>query len=103
MPVGFCMRRHSPPGKSLAYVGFEVLSPFVAYGVEGALRYSDPSAINQRLAGIADNLGADLAALDSRPIIRFNQMSEWGANGRIKPDAPVYSPYIRRRKKLELE
>ena len=92
-----------PVNFTLAYVGYQVLSPFVAYGVEGGLRYSDQSAIDARLNGVADDFGAQLAAVEERPAIPFNRMSEWGADGRIKPEAPVYSPYIRRRKTLELE
>jgi Flavodoxin-like fold len=38
-----------PINFTLAYVGYEVLAPFVAYGVEGGLRYSDQSAIDARL------------------------------------------------------
>ena len=34
---------------SLAYVGYSVLVPFGAYGVEAGLRYSDPAAIEARL------------------------------------------------------
>jgi hypothetical protein len=34
---------------TLAYVGYDVLAPFVAYGVEGGLRYSDQSTIDARL------------------------------------------------------
>jgi NAD(P)H dehydrogenase (quinone) len=30
-------------------------------------------------------------------------MSEWGADGRIAPGAPVYSAFIRRKERLELE
>ncbi len=87
---------------TLAYVGYEILTPFVAYGVEGSLRYSDPSDIEARLAGVVDDLRGDLGRLDERPIVPFNRMSDWGADGRIKPDAPVYSPYIRRRRDLDL-
>ncbi len=92
-----------PVNFTLAYVGYEVLAPFVAYGVEGGLRYSDRSAIDARLKRIADDLRDELGALDARPAVPFNRMAEWGADGRIKPEAPVYSPYIRRRKNLEFE
>ena len=34
-----------PVNFSLAYVGYTVLAPFVAYGVEAGLRYSDPAAV----------------------------------------------------------
>jgi NAD(P)H dehydrogenase (quinone) len=30
-------------------------------------------------------------------------MAEWGADGRISPEAPVHSAFIRRKKRLELE
>ena len=39
---------------------------------------------------------------DRRPMIPFNRMAEWGANGRIVPEAPVHSPFIRRRRDLDL-
>jgi NAD(P)H dehydrogenase (quinone) len=87
---------------SLAYVGFSVLRPFVAYGVEAGLRYSDPAAVAERLKGIETDLGARMAEIDKIPAIPFNRMSEWGENGRIKPDAPVYSPFIRHRRVLDL-
>jgi NAD(P)H dehydrogenase (quinone) len=38
-----------PVNFSLAYVGYEILRPYVAYGVEAGLRYSDPAAIEDRL------------------------------------------------------
>ncbi|HXW19238.1 MAG TPA: NAD(P)H-dependent oxidoreductase, partial [Roseiarcus sp.] len=38
-----------PVNFTLAYVGYQVLSPFVAYGVEAGLRYSDATAIDERL------------------------------------------------------
>ena len=87
---------------TLAYVGYEILAPFVAYGVEGGLRYSDPAAVEARLAAIAADLRGDLARVAERPIVPFNRMSEWGADGRIRPDAPAHSPYMRHRRDLDL-
>ena len=87
---------------TLAYVGYDIMAPFVAYGVESGLRYSDPAEVEGRLAGVVDDLRADLRGLSERPTIPFNRMSEWGADGRILPDAPVYSPYIRHRRELDL-
>ena len=79
------------------------LAPFVAYGVEAGLRYSDPAAIAARLDGIIADLRVSLAEIDRRPVIPFNRKAEWGADGRIVPDAPVYSPFIRRKAKLDFE
>jgi len=92
-----------PVNFSLAYVGFTVLEPFTAYGVEAGIQYSTPGEVANRLEAIKSALAARLDNLDSAPIIPFNRMSEWGADGHIVPDAPVYSPFIRHRAKLELE
>ena len=79
-----------------------MLAPFVAYGVESGLRYSDSAEIDARLAEITEALRSDLRHVDERPKVPFNRMSEWGADGRIKPDAPAYSPYMRHRRELDL-
>jgi NAD(P)H dehydrogenase (quinone) len=92
-----------PVNFSLAYVGYTVLEPFVAYGVEAGLRYSDPAAIAARLDRNVADLHATLADIDRRAAIPFNRKAEWGADGRIVPGAPVHSPFIRRKKTLDLE
>src|SRR3954468_4788219 len=74
-----------PVNFTLAYVGYTVLEPFVAYGVEAGLRYSDPATIAARLVGVIRDLRATLAEIDRRAIIPFNRKAEWGADGRIVP------------------
>jgi NAD(P)H dehydrogenase (quinone) len=91
-----------PVNFSLAYVGFTVLAPFVAYGVEAGLRYSDPATIEVRLRTILADFRAALSSTADRAVIPFNRKAEWGQDGRIVPGAPVYSPFVRRRKHLEL-
>lgn len=92
-----------PVNFSLAYVGYTVLSPFIAYGVEAGLRYSEESVVAARLKRVEEDLQTALGELDRRPTIPFNRMAEWGANGRIKPEAAVHSPFIRKRQHLALE
>jgi len=87
---------------SLAYVGYAVLQPFIAYGVEAGLRYSDPAVIAERLKRVELDLGRRMAALDSVPSIPFNRMAEWGADGHVVASAPAYSPFVRHRKELDL-
>ena len=87
---------------TLAYVGYSVLGPLIAYGVEAGLRYSDPAAIATRLKGVERDLGARLAMLDEVPTIPFNRMAEWGADGRVVASAPAHSPFIRHRRDLDL-
>src|SRR5262245_53771151 len=91
-----------PVKLTLAYVGYAVLQPFVAYGVEAGLRYSEPAAIAERLKGVEVDLAARTAALDEVPVVPFNRMAEWGADGRVVASAPVHSPFICHRKDLDL-
>jgi len=92
-----------PINFSLAYVGYQVLTSFVAYGVEAGLRYSDASSVAARLKEIENDWTQVLGALETRPTVRFNRMAEWDASGRIAPSAPVHSPFMRRKQHLELE
>jgi len=88
---------------TLAYVGFTVLEPFVAYGVEAGLRYSDPESIRSRLADAARRLGDRLCRPDALRSIPFHPMAEWGSDGRIVAGAPSHSPFIRHRRDLALD
>jgi NAD(P)H dehydrogenase (quinone) len=92
-----------PINFTLAYVGFDVVARYVAYGVEAGLRYSEPAAVEERLRTIVADFRATLPRIGRRDTIAFNRMEEWGPDGRLAPGAPVHSPYIRRRQQLELE
>ena len=92
-----------PVNFTLAYVGYEVLTPFVAYGVEAGLRYSDAATIEDRLKAVVAEFRAAVPRFVERETVPFNRMEEWGPDGRIKPGAPVYSPYVRRKQRLVLE
>ncbi|HLJ21339.1 MAG TPA: NAD(P)H-dependent oxidoreductase [Stellaceae bacterium] len=91
-----------PVNFSLAYVGFTVLQPFVGYGVESALRYSSAEVVEARLSRVADDLADRLHRIDASPVIPFHRMADWTDGGRIKPEAPVYSPFVRHREKLDI-
>jgi NAD(P)H dehydrogenase (quinone) len=88
---------------SLAYVGYTILAPFVAYGVEAGLRYSADAVIEARLKDIAHAWTHTLGHLAHRPTVPFNQMAHWGSDGRLMPDTPLYSPFLRRKETLDLE
>ncbi len=92
-----------PVNFTLAYVGYEVLAPFVAYGVEAGLRYSDASTVENRLRAVVADFRNTLPRLAERETVPFNRMEEWGADGRIAAGAPVHSPFIRRKQRLDLE
>ena len=91
-----------PVNFTLAYVGYSILAPFVAYGVEAGLRYSDASVVAARLRAVENDIETALGELDRRPTVPYNRMDEWGADGRIKPEAPVHSPFMRRKQRLDL-
>ncbi len=92
-----------PVNFSLAYVGYDVLPPHVAYGVEAGLRYSDADVVAARLQKIEEDWATRLQTIETESAMPFNRMADWGDDGRIKPDAPVYSPFIRHRDRLDIE
>ena len=81
-----------PINFSLAYVGFDVLKPHVAYGVEAGLRYSDPHEIEERLQKVQDDYVSRLQNIEVELAVPFNRMEDWGNDGRIKPSAPGPQP-----------
>ena len=92
-----------PVNFSLAYVGFTVLAPFVAYGVEAGLRYSETSVLEARLRGVEQDFRDDTLRSSIRE--RSFPTIGWpnGGRRRITPEAPVHSPFIRRKQHLEIE
>jgi putative NADPH-quinone reductase len=51
----------------------------------------------------AVDLAAALPQTHTRATIPFNRMEDWGEDGRIRPGAPVFSPFVRRKQRLDLE
>lgn len=92
-----------PVNFNLAYGGYIVLEPFVSYGVEAGLRYSDPAVVEARLKRTLEAFHTALKGVGRRAVIPFHRRAEWGADGRIMPGVPVYSPFIRRKQQLELD
>lgn len=92
-----------PVNFTLAYVGFSVLQPYVAYGVESGLRYSGAQEIEERLTKIQTQYVDRLQNVEDGVIIPFNRLDEWGADGRIKASAPAHSPFIRHQEHLEID
>jgi NAD(P)H dehydrogenase (quinone) len=92
-----------PVNFTLAYVGYTVLEPFVAYGVEAGISYSDPEIVEKRLIHIKRELATRVNTIDEVAEVPFNRKEHWGSDGRIQATAPVYSPFMRYKQKLELE
>lgn len=91
-----------PVNFSLAFVGYNVISPFVAYGVESGIQYSGAGDVTERLNQIEKDLSYRLKTINDVPVIPFNNMSEWGEDGRIVESAIAYSPFVRHKESLDL-
>lgn len=80
---------------SMYFVGYSVLPPFVAFGVESGVRYSDPSAVEARLAGHEASLVDRLAAVEETEPMAFSGWDDWDEHGRLRPGAPGHTPFMR--------
>jgi len=73
------------------------------------LAHPEQKSYNAHLADVArralEGGGWTATVLDLGKIreIPFNRMADWGSDGRVLPNAPVHSPFIRHRQELPLE
>ena len=65
-----------PVNFTLAYVGYTVLAPFVAYGVEAGLRYSDASVVEARLRHLVPGL-----RIEVQRVLGREGLVAWHAGG----------------------
>jgi NAD(P)H dehydrogenase (quinone) len=77
------------------YVGFSVLKPFITYDVDAATAAQSEDS--------ADRYRSRLKSLENSAPIPFNRFDEWDSDGRLKPAAPVFSPFVRRRPVLAFD
>ncbi len=77
------------------YLGFEVLEPEVFHGVGGVAFIEDQEGGLNTLEIYSNQWRKTLATLDSRPRLPYNADDEFDDSKRLKPDAPVYSPFVR--------
>lgn len=79
---------------SLSYVGFSVLPSFRAFGVGGAAP-AEAATLARGIESRKAALSAHLGRLDRLRPLPFNGSQDWDETGRLKPDAPSHSPFIR--------
>jgi NAD(P)H dehydrogenase (quinone) len=82
--------QHSPH-----YPGYTVPPSFYSFSIESGIQYSDPSVMAARVQGYKDGLADRLSRLDELKPLRCNGWDDWDEDGKLKPDAPVYSPFMR--------
>jgi NAD(P)H dehydrogenase (quinone) len=80
---------------SLHYVGFTVLEPAIVTGVRGGLDGEQALAQAHYLERELGEHRARLANIDARAALRFNAAQDWDEHGKLRPGAPVHSPFIR--------
>ena len=84
-----------PMQYSLHYLGYTVLPSFYSFSIESGIQYFDPSVMVARVEGYKDGLRDRLGRLDELEPLAFNGWDDWDEDGRLTPDAPVYSPFMR--------
>ena len=87
-----------PPTYTLRYLGFSVLEPEIVCGVHGYYLGEEEVALRDRLQGVLASQSAVIREFDQRPQLNFNPDSDFDAEGRLKPDSPCHSPFIRHRR-----
>ncbi|MDP9024385.1 MAG: NAD(P)H-dependent oxidoreductase [Candidatus Eremiobacteraeota bacterium] len=85
---------------ALRYVGFTVLDPSIIYGVHGGLRRG--AERESRFAVAIERYATLLQKIELVPAVPFNADSDWDENGKLKPGAIAYSPFIRHEERLAL-
>jgi NAD(P)H dehydrogenase (quinone) len=86
-----------PAAQTLRYLGFTVLRPEIVHGVHGYHRDAAREALEERLKAVLAAQPALLAGLEQRPRLAFNADTDFDETGRLLPDRPSHSPFIRHR------
>lgn len=84
-----------PTAYTLRYLGFEVLEPRVVHGVHGYHSGEAERNLTRRLSSVLAAQKELIREFDSLPRLRFNADSDFDRNGRLMPDRPSFSLFIR--------
>lgn len=83
-----------PLAHTFRYCGATVLEPVILRGVHGYARGADKVAMDRRLGAALDAQAGLIAGAPARGVWPFNADTDFDADGRLRPGAPVLSPYI---------
>ena len=84
-----------PTNYTLAYIGYTVLPPFIAYGVMPASTPANVGQVSDALKASEERYRQHLLTLDSRPALQFNKWGDWDQSGRLKPDVEIRNAFSR--------
>ena len=85
-----------PLAYTLRYCGMAVHEPELIHGVHGYFKGAEAAALEARLSAALNHQGALIREIDRRPLMRFNADADFDETGRLRPDVPSHSPFIRR-------
>ena len=91
---------------SLHYMGYGVLPPVLAHGVQdarGGYAYQADAALAAELAAQRDTLGRRLANWQTDTPQRFPGWDEWDERGKLKPRVTAYDRFVRGGARLSRE
>ena len=84
-----------PLAYTLRYLGFTVLQPEVVHGVHGYHEGDRRGTLEARLAAVLDAQRDLIAGWHRRAELAFNADTDFDAEGRLRPEAPSVTPFIR--------
>jgi len=87
---------------ALRYVGYTVLQPCIIHGVRGGLSGDAAQAQKEYLLRTERDYKERLLNIHAVPTVSFNSDKDWDKQGKLKPEAPVHSPFIRHKRELNL-
>ena len=79
---------------SLYFVGFTVLPPFRCFDIASA-KGAEGVLLGNRIDRYKSGFDRYISNLHSLEPIEFNRWEDWDESGKLNPDAPSYSPFIR--------
>jgi len=86
-----------PLAHTFRYLGMTILQPTSASGVHAYFEGEQAEELQTRLKSTLTDHARTIAGFDERAEILFNSDKDFDAEGRLKPDAPSHSLFIRHR------
>ncbi|MEM9320378.1 MAG: NAD(P)H-dependent oxidoreductase [Pseudomonadota bacterium] len=84
-----------PLAHALRYAGVSVLEPYIIPGIGASQSAAERILMDGQIARVLADEPKRMAAFDRLPVWASNPSSNFDASGRLVPDAPVYSAFIR--------
>ena len=84
------------------YLGFEVCEPEVYHGIGGVAFIEEQESGLSAMEVYSRRWAETLEKLSERPCVQYNSDDQFDDSKRLVPGAPVYSPFVRQDRDLDL-